>query len=307
MNKRQKEIVQHQLDAEKAVLEKLEKQFQKALNDINTKIRLLQSDELTQSKAYQVAYQKALKGQVNAILEKLHGDEFSTIQQFLSESYVDAFVGAAYDMHGQGVPAIFPIDQKAAVKAVQLDSQISKGLYESLGVDTKNLKKTIANEITRGIVSNMSTNEIARNIANTTKAPLGRAKNIVRTESHRIHQASTIDAQNKAKSKGASVVKQWNSTLDGDTRETHRKLDGQIREIDEPFEADGKTAMAPGHFGDPAEDCNCRCLSLTRAKWALGEAELETLKERAEFFGLDKTKDFNEFKSKYLKAAESKG
>ena len=39
MNKRQKEVIQHQLESEKAVLEQVEKQYRKALNDINTKIR----------------------------------------------------------------------------------------------------------------------------------------------------------------------------------------------------------------------------------------------------------------------------
>jgi hypothetical protein len=90
--------------------------------------------------------------------------------------------------------------------------------------------------------------------------------------------------------------------MDGNTRPTHRHLDGQIREMDEPFEMDGKSAMYPGDFGDPAEDCNCRCVTLQRARWALGESELETMKQRAEFFGLDKTADLDEFKEKYLKA-----
>ena len=48
---------------------------------------------------------------------------------------------------------------------------------------------------------------------------------------------------------------------------------------------------------------NCRCVALTRARWALGEKELQTLKDRAEYFGLDKTKNFEEFKEKYLVAA----
>ena len=63
--------------------------------------------------------------------------------------------------------------------------------------------------------------------------------------------------------------------------------------------------MEPGSFGDPAEDCNCRCVALTRARWALDEDELKTLKERAEYFGLDKTKNFKEFQEKYLNAAEN--
>jgi len=56
--------------------------------------------------------------------------------------------------------------------------------------------------------------------------------------------------------------------------------------------------------GAAAEVINCRCASLQRARWALEQSELDTLKERAEYFGLDKTDNFNDFKQKYLKAAE---
>ncbi len=304
MNKRQKEVIQAQLDSEKAVLEQLEKHYTRALSDIDKKIRILQSDDLTQSRIYRLEYQKALKKQVEAVLEKLHSDEYTTVQQFLSQSYTDAFVGTAYDMFGQGVPIIMPVDPEEAVKAVITDSKINGTLYESLGVDVKKLKKSISSEISRGIAGGMSYSEIARNISNTTKAPMSRAKTIVQTESHRIQQAATHNAQVKAKSKGANVVKQWCSTLDGGTRDTHRRLDGQIREVEEPFEMSGLKAMYPGDFGDPAEDCNCRCVTLQRAKWALDEAELETLKERAKYFELDKTDDFESFKKSYLKAAE---
>ena len=305
MNKRQKQVIQYQLDSEKKVLDQLKKQYQKALNDIDRKILILQSDELTQSRIYRIEHQKVLKKQVEAVLEKLHADEYTTIQQFLSDSYTDAFVGTAYDMFGQGVPLILPIDRNAAVKAVTTDSKISEGLYESLGVDTKKLKKSISSEITRGIASGMPHTDIAKNIARYAKVSLGRASTIVRTESHRIQQASKLDAQNAAKAKGANVVKQWNSTLDGDTRKSHRRLDGQIRELEEPFEIGGKKAMHPGGFGDPAEDCNCRCQILQRARLALNEDELKTLQERANLFGLDKTDDLEDFKKKYLKAAEN--
>lgn len=292
-------MIQYQLDAEKEVVKNLEKQYQAALRQINEKIRILQSDELTQSRIYQLQYQKALKGQVQAIVEKLHGDNYSTLQQYLHDCYTDAFIGTMYDIHGQGMPLILPIDQNAAVKAILTDSKIKDSLYESLGVDAQKLKKTISSEITRGIASNLSYSEIARNISNVSKAPLSRAKAIAYTEGHRIQQASTYDAQQEAISKGANVVKQWDSTLDGATRPTHRHLDGQIREVDEPFEADGKQAMYPGDFGRAEEDCNCRCVSLTRARAALDEDELKTLKDRAKYFGLDKSKDFKAFKEKY--------
>ena len=207
-----------------------------------------------------------------------------------------------YDMAGQGIPLIMPIDQEAAIKAIQTDSKISEGLYNALGVDTKKLKKAISAEVTRGIATNQTFHDIARNIAAMSRSPMSRAKVIANTEGHRIQQASTFDAQKAAKKKGADVVKMWDSTLDGRTRATHRHLDGQIREADKPFEADGKEAMFPGDFGDPAEDCNCRCVSLTRAKWALDEDELQTLKDRAKYFGLDKTESFEDYKKKYLNA-----
>ena len=102
------------------------------------------------------------------------------------------------------------------------------------------------------------------------------------------------------------MVKQWDAMHDSDIRPTHRELDGQIRETDEDFESSsGRKAKFPGDFGDPAEDCNCRCVALTRARWKLDASELQTLKDRAKFFGLDKTDDFKGFEKKYLKAAET--
>lgn len=138
-----------------------------------------------------------------------------------------------------------------------------------------------------------------------TKAPLSRARTIVRTEAGRVQEQANFDAAQKAKSAGADVVKQWSAVLDGKTRDTHRELDHQIREMDKPFETNGKKAMYPHDFGDPAEDCNCRCTLLTRARAALDADELKVMQERAAFFGLDKTDSFAEFKEKYLKAAES--
>lgn len=305
MYKHEKEIIQAQLDKEEAVLKELEKEYQAALSQINEKIMMLQSDELTQSRIYQIQYQKALKGQVEAILEKLHADEYSTIQQYVSDSYTDAFVGTMYSFHKQKVPIILPIDKKAAVKAILTDSKISESLYEHLGINVKFMKKRIPQEITRGISAGLSYTEIIRNLKEATNAPLANAKTIVRTEGHRIQQASAEDARQGAKAKGADVVKQWDATLDGDTRPVHKALDGQIREPHEPFEYGNKKPMYPGDFGNPADDCNCRCVALTRARWALDEDELKTMQERAAFFGLDKSDSFEEFKEKYLKAAET--
>lgn len=305
MNKDDKQVIKSQLEDEKAVLKDLERQYKRALADINERIKILQSDD-SPSRAYQADYQKTLKAQVEAILEKLHADEYDSIHKYLSNSYTSGYVGAMYSMgRKSGIHVITPLDQKAAVKAIVTDSKLSTDLYGALGYDLDKLKKHVREEITRGIATSLPYEQIARNISGYTNMPLSNANRIVRTEGHRIQQASADDARNAAKAKGADVVKQWDSSLDGATRPLHRKLDGQIREVDEPFEAGGKKVMYPGKFGDPSQDCNCRCVALTRARWALDEKELETLKKRAEFFELDKTKDFEEYKIKYLKAAKT--
>ena len=199
---------------------------------------------------------------------------------------------------------MIPIDRKAAAKAVVTDSKLKMELYAALGYDMDELKKHVRQEITRGIAASLTYDQIAQNISSRSMLPISNAKRIARTEGHRIQQASADDARKKAKAKGADVVKQWDASLDGATRPLHRRLDGQIREIDKPFEAGGKKVMYPGKFNDPAQDCNCRCVALTRARAALDEKELKTLKERAEYFGLDKTEDFEDFKKKYLKATK---
>lgn len=304
MNERQKEVLRGQEKAEKDALKALEAQYKESLKGIEQTILELQSRPETPSVIYRREYQERLKQQVEAALDALHGNAYQTVDQFLNDTYQHGFIGTMYDLHGQGVPVIAPIDHSAVYKAVTLDSKLSTKLYDALGVDLNKLKKDIRSEVSRGIASGMTYEQITNNLWRDAKIPLHRVQTIVRTEGHRIQETSTEDARQVAKSKGADVVKQWDATLDGATRKTHRELDGQIRETDEPFEVNGKKAMYPGDFGDPAEDCNCRCCALTRARAALDADELAELKERAAFFELDKADDFKSFEEKYLKAAE---
>lgn len=309
MNRWEKEVMESWLRDEKTALKAVEGHYTTALAEIKAKILIIQGQEgeMAQSQIYQLQYQKSLQAQITAILEKLHSNEYQTIQSFLEGCYTSGFVGTMYSVAGQGIPMLLPIDPAAVVRAVITESKLSEELYESLGVDILNLKRTIRSEISRGIAANLPTDEIVRNIQMQTGVPLSRAKTIVRTESHRIQESAADDARQAVKRKGCDVVKQWDSTMDGSTRPTHQQLDGQSRETDEPFEMGGKTAMYPGDFGDPAEDCNCRCVTLTRARAAMTERELETLRKRAEFFGLDKSESFADFRERYQKTLEKIG
>lgn len=290
------------LDSEKEVLDKLKKNYQDALNEINSKIELLMArqDADMSHVIYQVEYQKALKKQVQGILDTLQANEFETVSEYLAKSYEDGFIGTMYDIQGQGMPIVMPMDQEQIVQAIQHETKLKESLYEAF--DIKDLQKKISSEISRGISTGMMFPEIARNISNYAGISRNKAMRIARTEGHRIQCKATMDAQHKAKEKGADVVKQWDSTLDKRTRKSHRRVDGEVRELDEPF---SNGLMFPGDpDGGASEVVNCRCALLQRARWALDEEELETLKKRAEYFELDKAENFADYKKKYLKAVE---
>ena len=312
MNKAQKEVQQAQLNDEKKVIKLLERVYEQAKKDCEQKIRELSARtdlENLQSIIYQKEYQQLLVDQIESILYDLHEGQFTTIADYLQQSYINGYVGMYYDLHLSGIPLVVPINQDQVVKAVRTDSKLSSGLYTKLGEDVGYLKRSIRAELSRGIASGSTWNEMALRIAKGMNSPFRKAYNnairIARTEGHRIQNEAALDGQHGAKERGADIVKQWDSTLDDRTREWHKAADGQIREIDEPFEVGGEQMQAPGVGGSAKNVCNCRCCLLQRAKWALDEEELKTLEERAAFFGLDKTQSFNDFKQKYLKLPDN--
>ena len=307
MNNRQKELLKHQLKSEKEILSELKKIYESSLSEIDEKIHILLSDELTQSKIYRVEYQKALKGQVSAILENLNNNQYESVSDYLKDCYEDGFIGTLYDLQGQGIPLIFPINQEEIVEAIILDSKISEGLYTKMGNNVSDLKKRISSEISRGISTASPYAEIARNIRSHANITVNQSMRIVRTEGNRIHNRSVLDAALKAKARGADTVKVWDATLDGVTRPHHRQLDGQVRELEEDFEVDGLTACAPLNFGVAAEDCNCRCVLLTKPRWDLDGAFTKRNNETGELMHFDNVKDYYDFKQKYWDYIDNSG
>lgn len=322
MNHRQKLIQEQFLNDEKAVIKRLNKVYNTSLKDINGKIKNLsftidklqqeydwldvddpervRIKSIIQSKIYQKNYQEQLQKQVEGILNQLQTSEFVTISEYLDTCYTDGFIGTIFDAHGQGIPIIAPINQEAMVRAVQLESKISKGLYTRLGKDITLLKARITAEVSRAISTGMTYKQVAKQLENQARIGYNRAVRIARTEGHRIQCTATMDAMETAKNKGCNVVKQWDAALDARTRDSHAKVDGEIRDVNKRF---SNGLMYPGDpSGSAAEVVNCRCALLQRATWALDEDELQTLKEKAEYFGLDKTDEFEAFKKKYLKA-----
>lgn len=292
------------LDEEIKMIQQLHRTYNEALKDINRNIKKQmerfdpETGDLPQSAIYQIKYQQMLRGQVEDVLNNLQTSQYLLMSDYLDDCYEDGFIGSVFDMHGQGVPLMMPIDRNAMVQAVTLDSKISKGLYTRLGEDITALKKKITSEVSRSILNGTSYAETARQLAGITRIGYNNAIRITRTEGHRIQVTATMDAMEAAKEQGADVVKQWDSTLDGRTRPSHRRVDGEIRELDESF---SNGLKFPGDAdGRAAEVINCRCALLERARWAVGSGFSKRNNFTGELETFDTPDDYAKFKKDFF-------
>ena len=306
MNKRQLELLNKSGKMEAEIIVSIKRSYMSAMDDILKEVQYLESLDPTESILNRLKFQKSLEKQVGEIMHGMREYWNLDIDKYLRECYEDGFLGAMYDIHGQGIPLVFPINQNDVVNAILNDTKLSRPLYEALGLQVDELIEGVNKEIARGVAMSSSYIDIARNIRNNTRAPLARAMTIARTEGHRVRIQSTFDAQQKARDNGADIVKQWDSTADKKTRPTHRELDGQIQEIDNDFvvPSTGAKAPHPAGFGIAKEDINCRCALLQRARWALDDDELQVLKDKAEYWGFNEVQNFDKFKSTYLDAVD---
>lgn len=301
MNNRQLQVQKSLLKYEKAVIKQLEKSYQEAIADIDKYILQLlarKDTENLQSIIYQVKYQEAIKKELESYLTVLHSKNFETLDEYLKECYEQAHIGTLFDLQGQGIPLILPLDQEQMISAITLNSRLSAPLYNALGYNIDVLKLNVLQEISRGIAQGLSYQEMARNLKNVTNVDYNKTLRIAKTEGHRIQQEATYNVQKRAIEKGADIVKQWDSTLDGKTRPTHRALDGQIIGVDEYFKSEsGYKALYPSGFGVASEDCNCRCCLLQRAKWALSDEEFTKMNGKTnELQHFESVDDYNKFK-----------
>ena len=92
-----------------------------------------------------------------------------------------------------------------------------------------------------------------------------RAETVARTEAGRVVEETrylaALQASDSASVPRSQAVKQWVSTNDERTRDTHASMDGQARLIDDYFDSPGGAKLLHPHDDDapPNETINCRC------------------------------------------------
>ena len=125
------------------------------------------------------------------------------------------------------------------------------------------IAKRVEKIIIDGRAEGLTLSEIARNIERKVR-PItrSRAATIARTETHNAAGfAHHKYYKQVATDYGSNLKKRWGATNDGRTRTAHSLANGQVKNMDEPFDVGGAKMM---HTGDPdggaRNNINCRCV-----------------------------------------------
>ena len=311
MKQWQKEIKQAQLDREKQVYKELEGTYRQALDDVNKKAKDLQdqisklvaddpeNESLLRSKVYQLKYQEQIKAQLDDAMNRLN--DAGSIEAYMEDMYKEGYASNIYALQKQGVPVIAPINHDKMLTALTYNTNnipLSTRLYKNV----EKTKKQVMSEITRGIASGMSNQDVARNIKNRMGVSYRKARQLAQNEGHRVNTQAVMDSMYDAKDRGADIVKQWDCTYDKKTRPVHARLDQKWTGIDDYFDYGGGKVFAPKQFGVASLDINCRCALLSVPRW---DVDSDTPKHLDNITGeLIEAKNYDDWKKKYYDISE---
>ncbi len=210
---------------------------------------------------------KRLEGLEKSITKevgKLTGQSASTLKAGLGRQYEESFYRTAFAVESEA---------QAKLGFSQLSENVIKRSVENpldrVGFLKRNrnngatLARQLQERLTQGLIQGKSYQQVARDIKERMDVGATNVQRIAQTEMHRVQMEGRLDALEHAADKGVIMKKQWVSTLDDRTRDSHQSLDGQKVAIDEQFEIRGSKADAPGGFGVPEEDINCRCTMIS--------------------------------------------
>ena len=118
-------------------------------------------------------------------------------------------------------------------------------------------KQKLQSELTTGLLKGESARGIARRFKTVVGMDERAAIRNARTAVTGAQNAGRYESYCDSAAMGFPVSKKWIATLDSTTRDSHRKVDGEIVPYDQYFSND---LMYPGDpHGSPKEVYNCRC------------------------------------------------
>lgn len=278
--KLEKDLKKLYTDCGKDIQKKMNVFFAKyTKEDGNWQVKLAKASEEDYAKI-KSDYQKWLKGQV------FRGKQWEARKESIANTLTH-YNEVAISMMNDRVPNILQVNGNYAAYQIENKAGVNFGfnLYDSTtvkqlvkdNVDVLPYKKlnknkdirwnfqSIKRELTKSIVQGEGIDKLTKRLA--TVIPSNNM-NLIRTHARTMYTSAQNQGRliryQEAEEMGIKTKKQWLATLDDRTRYTHQELDGQIRELDEPFEVEGYEIMYPADpHVEPALTYNCRCTMTT--------------------------------------------
>lgn len=255
----------------------IEEKTKKFWADFERKDKAMQT-KLASGKITQEAYEKWKRGQA------FTGAHLKEMQKTVSAEMLNASKTAAAYVNGQ-LPEIYALNYNALADITSgikgysfelVDANTVRNLATSdktlLPYKQVNGKKVerwatqkVNAEIMQGIIQGESIPKMAKRLQNVTEMDKASSIRNARTTVTSAENKGRQDSYIEAEADGIVLHKIWMCTHDARTREEHVELDGQEREIDEPFENSLGRIMYPGDpDAEPANVYNCRCTMHTK-------------------------------------------
>lgn len=165
------------------------------------------------------------------------------------------------DLEGLGVPAVNP-QQLVAMRSFAL---------ERIRDVTVELANRIGDQLAMVMTGVQTVDEAVTEIQAILDAGRRRARTIVYDQIGKAYSVASHDRLRQARGVVPGLKKQWRRSGKAHPRMPHVRADGQIREIDEPFDVNGVKLMHPRDPAGPlGETINCGCVELPyKDTWAM--------------------------------------
>lgn len=273
---------------------KIQRTYNRAVREMKKKVR----DELEEyerqrrnwkeridsGKATEKEYDDWLKVQATdgsnlAMIKVLVEDTYnsnSIAAQMIGEHTYDVYAlnvnHAAFELDKDiGFFTNFSLYSKDTVeRLIEENPELLPNVHVDKGKDLAWNTKKLRNELTQGILQGESVRKIAKRYERVLGMNRNSAIRNARTATTSAQNGGRLRSYERAKEIGVQVRKMWMATVDGKTRHTHRMLDGQIKETNQPFVSEsGYKLMFPGDpSAHPSELYNCRCRIIGRTKYS---------------------------------------
>lgn len=182
----------------------------------------------------------------------------SIVSEYMPDAYAINHDYATFQIErGSNLDTSYTLYDRAAVERLIRDQP---DLLPAVKVDgRKDLawnRRHIASAIAQGVLQGEPIDKVARRVRSVADMDCRAAMRTARTAMTSAQNAGRVDAYRRAEGMGVHVRKQWLATLDGRTRHSHRRLDGEVVNMDESFSNGLRYPGDPGP-GIGSEVYNC--------------------------------------------------